>query len=174
MVKYINMFILLLIIAYSSSAQDRQTPTLVSPAWLSEHLNDPNLILIQVCRFRQEYTKAHIPSARFLWFEYISPNNPDESVGLPSVEQAKNTLQELGVSNDSHIILYSGPKVIAYVMRTFLILEYLGLASNVSIVNGGLDAWKAAGKPLSQEITHVTKCGNLTLKPNPHIILYRS
>lgn len=170
MLKYFYIVILLVIALQFVSAENRQTPLLVTSAWLSEHLNDSNLVLIQVCQLRSEYAKGHIPGARFLWFGHISPNNPDESIGLPSIEQAKNILEELGVSNNSCIVLYGGSKTMALVTRTFLMLDYLGIASNVSILDGGLEAWKADGKALSKEPSVAAHRGKIVLKQTQSVV----
>lgn len=170
MFKYYSIVILLFVALQLSPGADRQVPLLVTPAWVSQHLNDSNLVLIQICQLRSEYAKGHVPGARFLWFGHLSPNNPDESIGLPSIEQAKNILEELGISNNSRIVLYGGSKSTALVTRAFLMLDYLGIASNASILDGGLDAWKTDGKPLSKELPAAARRGRLALKLTQSIV----
>jgi thiosulfate/3-mercaptopyruvate sulfurtransferase len=171
MFKYIYTLIFIFTTIQFSTAEERLIPFLVSASWLSEHANDPNLVIIHVGRIRQEYNKGHIPGSRFLWFESLSPNNPDETIGLPSLEQAKNILEELGISNSTRIILYSGSKATFMVTRTFLILDYLGVASNASVIDGGLDAWKSLGKPISKEPTLAANRGKIVFKINPQLIV---
>jgi thiosulfate/3-mercaptopyruvate sulfurtransferase len=161
----------MIVVLQYSSAEDRKVPILVTPVWVSEHLNDSNLVIVHVDRLRQGYMKGHIPGARFLWFEYLSPNNPDETIGLPKIDQAKNVLQDIGVSNNSRIVLYGGSKNTVLVTRVYLVLDYLGLASNVSILDGGMDAWKEDGRQLSKEPVVVKRRGKLALKTNAKVIV---
>lgn len=170
MVRSFCISLLLFAVLHPLSAQNRQAPLLINAEWLSEHLNDSDLVLIHVCPLRSEYLKGHIAGARFLWSWHISPSNPDESIGLPSIEQAKNVLEVLGVSNSSRVVLTSGSKNIALATRSFLMLDYLGIAANVSVLDGGLDAWKALGKPLSKETPAPAHRGSLAIKITPCIV----
>jgi thiosulfate/3-mercaptopyruvate sulfurtransferase len=157
-------------IFFLSTAENRRVQLLVHAEWLSEHLNDSDLVLIHVCTLRSEYAKGHIPGARFLWLGYISPGSPEESIGLPPVKQAKNILEELGMSNSSRVVLYGGVRSTALVTRAFLVLDYLGVASNVSILDGGLEAWKASGRSLIKEIPAFYRRGSLEIKITPCIV----
>ncbi len=44
---------------------------LVSPAWLSAHLGQPGLVVIQTERVRAPYDSGHIAGSRFLAFSSI-------------------------------------------------------------------------------------------------------
>lgn len=46
----------------------------------------------------------------------------------------------------------------------FLTLEHLGLKGRVSFLNGGLDAWKKAGNPVTKDLP-VVKKGNFKANP---------
>ena len=51
---------------------------IVSAKWLSEHLNDPKVIVLHVAQKREEYDKGHIPGARFLALEDFIEGNEAE------------------------------------------------------------------------------------------------
>lgn len=53
--------------------------------------------------------------------------------------------------------------------RMFLALENLGFKGKVSFLNGGLEAWKQAGFPVTKEIP-VVKRGNVTVKQGNLIV----
>ena len=149
-----------------------QTPRLVSPTWVAEHSKDANLVLLQVSQNRKEYTNGHIPGARFLWWSYLSPDSPDESTSLPTRDDAARVLDDLGVTNSSRIILYGGPGIVSLVTRTYLMLEYLGVADRASILNGGLDAWKAEHRPVETGMpASVPAKGNVSLTLHPEVIV---
>ncbi len=111
-----------------------QVPVLVDVDWLAQNLNAPRVIVLHVGR---NYTTKHIPGAREL--------------GRGQVTIAD--LVSLGVSNDSHVVIYSaGAEIPAPLMFE---LDSLGL-NNVSLLNGGLTAWEAAKKPTTTAVPRVT------------------
>jgi len=148
-----------------------QNQLLVTTAWVDDHKNDPNVILFQVSGNRKGFLNGHIPGARFLWFDHLSPSNPDESTALPTMEQAKSSLEELGVSNASRVILYGGPNVVTLLTRTYLMFEYLGIAQNVSIMSGGMDAWKSEKRVTSTETSPTIQRGNVSITAHPNLIV---
>jgi thiosulfate/3-mercaptopyruvate sulfurtransferase len=110
-----------------------QVPVLVDVDWLAQNLNAPQVVILHRGR---NYATKHIPGARDL-------QGPVTLAGLAS----------LGVSNASHVVVYSASAEIpAPVMFD---LDSLGL-TNVSLLNGGLIAWEAAKKPTTTEVPRVT------------------
>jgi thiosulfate/3-mercaptopyruvate sulfurtransferase len=101
--------------------------------WLAQNLNAPRVIVLHRGR---NYTTKHIPGARDL----------QGPVTLAS-------LASLGVSNDSHVVVYSASAEIPAPLM--FELDSLGL-NNVSLLNGGLMAWEAAKKPTTTEVPRVT------------------
>jgi len=73
-------------------------------------------------------------------------------------------LQKFGVDNDSRIVICHIRGEVSPAARMFLTLENLGLKGKVSFLNGGLEAWKKEGYPVTKELP-VAKRGNVTLKP---------
>lgn len=52
----------------ATSEDDASTlPVMVTADWLGARLQDPDLVVIQVCATHREYRRGHIPGARFLW-----------------------------------------------------------------------------------------------------------
>jgi len=134
-----------------SSADAKRQPMLVTVDWLGEHLHDPSLVLLQIGE-KKEYGKGHIPGAQFLEYESIStPHGQGLMLELPPIEQLVSVFETLGVSNDSHIILYFGTNWVTPTTRVYWTLDYMGLGDRTSILNGGLAAWEATHHPLSTE-----------------------
>lgn len=142
---------------------------LVSVSWLAENRRDPSLVLLHVASIRRDYSNGHIPGARFLWTNAMASSNPDLTYEVPDIEQLDTTLKALGVNNDSRIILYGAGGNVTIVTRMFFTLDYLGLGGRTAILDGGLDAWKAAGHQVSKEPT-VFQRGNVTLQPNTGLV----
>jgi thiosulfate/3-mercaptopyruvate sulfurtransferase len=78
-----------------------------------------------------------------------------------------------GVSNDSKVILYYGGQRFAHTYRLYFTLDYLGLAENVFILDGGLKTWRNNELPVSADTVIVTAAepGSLTIKANPSLIV---
>ena len=124
-------------------------PVIVTPAWLASHMDDPNLIIFHVGSSRRDFAKGHIPKARFLWTASLSTTTEDLTLELPPEEQADSVLKNLGVSEGARIVLYFAGGSVTQTTRIFLTLEYLGLSGKVSLLDGGLDAWKAEGRQVT-------------------------
>ena len=135
---------------------------LASTDWLAGHLNDPKVVVLQVGRGHGEYAGEHIPGARFLSSEDFTTGHTGLMVELPSVEQLKQTFEDLGVSDDTRVILYT-TEWYPIAARAFFTLDYLG-HENTALLNGSLAQWKSEGRPLTAAIPQINK-GSLT----PHV-----
>lgn len=143
----------------ASKAQDQQL--LVTPQWLSDHLKDPKLVILQVGTLEYDYNKEHIPGAQYLWPEWLAPNSPKGAFNAPDPKKATELLRNYGVSSDSRVVLIFVRNQVSVTSRMFLTLENLGLRGKVSLLDGGLEAWKNAGYAVTQEVPTVKK-GNFT------------
>jgi len=130
---------------------DRPAPIAVTPEWLAEHLQDPKLVVLHVALLRDDYTREHIPGARFLWPTWFAVTTPDAGYELASVDSLTAVLRRLGVSNDSEIVLYHVLGDVAGTARMYVTLDYLGMGDRTKILDGGLPAWKAAGRPVTKD-----------------------
>ena len=155
--------------ARQNAASSAREPMLVTVGWLSEHLSDPSLVLLQIGD-KSVYDKGHIPGAQYLNYAGIStPRGQGLTLELPPVEQLVSVFQNLGVSNSSHVILYFGSDWVTPTTRVYWTLDYLGLGDRVSILDGGLPAWRAAGKTVSTEAKQPAK-GSITPAPRKEIV----
>lgn len=152
-----------------SAVSVAQVPVLVTAQWLNEHQSDANVIVLQVSFMKYEYDQAHIAGAGFLWPESLAPNSPYGNYNAPDPKKATEILSTLGVSNTSHVVLYYVRGEIPAAARMFLTLENLGLRGKVSLLNGGLDAWKKEGYTVTAEMP-VVKKGNIKVKPGDLLV----
>jgi len=153
-----------LLVAAFTLAVAQPVPVLVDVNWLNENLSKPNLVVLQVNTLRLDYEKEHIAGARFLWPGWLAPDSPEGSYNAPDPAKATTILQGLGVSSNSHVVVCHVRNEIGPAARMFLTLEHLGLKGKVSFLNGGLEAWKQAGYPVTREVPTVKK-GNFKAKP---------
>jgi len=160
---------------FQASAQMQPRPTIrksliVTTEWLAEHLKDDSLVLLHVGE-KDEYTAAHIPGAQFIQLADIStPRGQGLALELPSVAQLQTTFEKLGVRDKSRIVVYFGKDWVTPTARLFLTLDYLGLGGSTSILDGGLPAWTAAGRPVTTEVRTPAK-GNFTPRLSKQLVV---
>ena len=142
---------------------------LVTADWLSQHLSDPSLVLLQIGE-KSDFEKGHIPGAQFLEYDSIStPHGQGLMLERPPVAQLVSVFENLGVSNRSHVILYFGTDRVTPTTRVYWTLDYLGLGDRTSILDGGLPAWRGAGKPVSTDNKRTPK-GSIMPAPRKEIV----
>jgi thiosulfate/3-mercaptopyruvate sulfurtransferase len=143
---------------------------MVSTTWLADHLKDPSLVLIQIGP-KEGYEAGHIPGARFLSpMDISTPSGKGLTLELPQVEELKSTLERLGISNDSRIVLYYGSDWVSPTTRVFFTLDYFGLGERTSILDGGLPVWRAEGHSVTKEVPRIQP-GSLTPHPRPSVVV---
>lgn len=158
------------------AAQPNARPTgrsqmLVSTEWLAKNLNNPNVVIIQVSREQKDYSAGHIPNARFLPLNQLVITREKNANELPPVDKLKTLFTNLGVNNNSRIILY-GDNYNLLAARAYFTLDYLGFGDRAALLDGGLDKWKAEKRPLSTDVVE-SKPGNFTPQVNPRILAVR-
>ncbi len=159
------MVALLMSIAATVSAQN----VIVSPQWLHENISDPNIVILQPNFLRLDYEAEHIKGARFLWPTWLSADSPEGSFNPPDTKTATKVLQDLGINKNSKVVLCHTKAEVSVTARMFATLEYLGLKGQVYYLNGGLEAWKKAGYPVTKEMPEIKK-GNFVAAVNPVLV----
>ena len=151
-------------LAFTANAVTAQNPTIVSTEWLAKNLADPKVVVIHAMRDSLDYDAGHIPGARPLFYDSIRVERDGVGTELPAPEQLQRVFERIGVSDDSHVIVYSGGTNMAPVAsRVFLSLDYLG-HPRVSLLSGGFRKWKSEGRAVSTDEPR-TAPGKLTPKP---------
>ena len=164
---------LVFVFAPSVSAVDDnkvQSSLIVSTEWVGKHLNDDSLVLLQVGD-KDEYLAGHIAGAQLITLTDIStPRGQGLVLELPSVDQLKTTFEKLGITDKSRIVVYFGKDWVTPTARVFMTLDYLGLGDRTSILDGGLPAWRAEGRPVTAELRE-PKRGSFTPRPNAKLVV---
>ncbi len=159
-----KLFLALLVIAFSFAAQSQNI--IVSPQWLHENQKDPNLVILYTgFVIRLDFEKEHIEGSRFLWPEWLAYNTPEANMIPASTGRATEVLQDLGINKNSKVVICHRGGDITIAARMFLSLENYGLKGQVYFLNGGLEAWKKAGYPVTDK-TMPHKKGNFVASDN--------
>ncbi len=153
---------------------------LITPHLLAQRLNDPDLVILD-CRFALEdpgygqrsYACEHIPGAYFVDLEKDLSGPVQQGITgrhpLPDPLQWVAKLRQCGISNETRIVLYDdGPG--AFAARAWWLLAWLGKREGVYLLDGGLQAWRAAGLPLSSAVPSVAN-GRFKGEPNQRLLV---
>src|SRR5262249_30729071 len=99
---------------------------------------------------RPDYHREHIPGAVFadLIGELADPE-VRFPFWLPSDERAAAAFGALGIGPGTHVVAYAQDNPM-WATRLWWLLRYFGF-DDVSVLDGGLPAWRAAGRPLSAQ-----------------------
>jgi thiosulfate/3-mercaptopyruvate sulfurtransferase len=135
---------------------------LVSAGELASALKDPATVVIAVTNSEDDFTAGHIPNARLVRYDQIAIDADGLQSELPPVDQLRKVLAAAGINDASKIVIYGSPIAAT---RLFFTLDYLG-HGNVRVLNGGLNAWKAAGGALEIAAPKAAAAGALNPKPN--------
>jgi thiosulfate/3-mercaptopyruvate sulfurtransferase len=171
----VPLFAFLSILLFSSAATcgsvspSDKPGLLVTTGWLAQHLDDENLVVLHAHWTNSNYKKGHIPGARFLWLYALAKNTPERSTELPSTEEVRSVLNDLGITDKSRIVVSFEGQNMSMAARMVFTLSYIGLGDRVALLDGGFDAWKGEGRPVSKEIPMV-KPGAFVPSLHPEVV----
>ncbi|MEL0132994.1 MAG: 3-mercaptopyruvate sulfurtransferase [Rhodobiaceae bacterium] len=144
-------------------------PTLVSADWLKTNLHQ--LVVFDASSHlptagrnpREEFLAAHIPGAQRFDIDRIA--DPDSQLPhmAPSPDDFAIHMRALGLTNDDHVVIYDDSDVKS-AARGWWMMRLFG-HRGVSILNGGLAAWKAAGGDLDSGPERERPAGDFTARP---------
>jgi thiosulfate/3-mercaptopyruvate sulfurtransferase len=127
--------------------------SLVSTDWLHDHLNEPDLVVVDSSWHMpasardgfEEYLEHHIPNARFLDIDELSDASNAAPHMLPAASRFGQAMERLGVGRNDKIVVYDNSPIRS-AARGWFMLRYFG-ARNVAILDGGFQRWIAEGRP---------------------------
>jgi len=110
------------------------------------HLSHPDVLVIDVRASFDEYKSAHIPGAVYFHArrDMVDKQNPVENF-MVEADDFQDLMQSIGVNRNSRILIYDEGDALGSA-RLFYGLENYGFEGSVSILNGGMAAWKAEEK----------------------------
>lgn len=142
---------------------------IVSAEWLNAHRNEANIKIVEATFFlptmnrdaAAEFKAGHIPNAVFFDIDAIS--NPDSSLPhmLPNAESFAQSMQELGLNNEDHIIVYDRSSLVSSA-RAWWMFRFFG-HQKISVLDGGYEYWTASGLATSHHSAEIQK-GNFTTR----------
>jgi thiosulfate/3-mercaptopyruvate sulfurtransferase len=143
-------FSLLVVFAATASAQALlERPGLVSTNWLAQHLDHPDLRVIDARASLRPYMPAHLPGAIYLNTETVRFSEGGVPARLFPAEQLAEMLGKMGIGNDHTVVIYSsGEEAFAHAAYVAYLLEWLGHKA-VAVLDGGIEKWEAEGRQVT-------------------------
>ena len=121
---------------------------LVDTQWLAEHLDDPDVRIVELAMSPELLENAHIPGAVF-WSIFPDLSRPDMSIKLDQ-ETIEKVLSRSGIRPETTVVAYGSDIAIGGVVFWLLIL--FG-HHNVKVLNGGHQKWIAESRPITAEFS---------------------
>jgi thiosulfate/3-mercaptopyruvate sulfurtransferase len=143
--------------ALAASVAGAHAEPLVTVEWLNSHRADPDLVVLDIRSAIdgggvQTYAAGHIPGSVHSDYDKagwrVTRNNVPFMV--PTVPELEKLIGDLGIDGATHVVVVpAGVNVLDFgsAARTYWTLKYVGV-KNVSILDGGIAAWRQAGLPL--------------------------
>jgi len=124
----------------------------VSARWLREHLQDPGVRVLDASWYlatmnrdpRREFREGHIPGAQLFSIDEASDPSSPLPHTLPPATPFADVVSRLGISSGDHVVVYDASGTNFSAPRVWWMFCAFG-HDDVSVLDGGLGAWKAAG-----------------------------
>ena len=123
----------------------------VSPAWLAERLDAPDIRVVDATWFMPNdardakalYAERRIPGAIFFDIDEISDTDSPLPHMLPAPEKFASRMKKRGIGDGTRVVVYDNHGIFsaARVWWTFRVMGH----EDVVVLDGGLPAWERAG-----------------------------
>jgi len=143
--------VLLVAVAFSSVpviAQDqpKMSALIIDTGYLKDKIGKPNWVIIDV-RFPDDYAKGHIPGAVLIQEWISNVFSRDTRLNPTMVNRMEKAMGEMGVGNESHIILYGSRLKTFWLPGIFWAFEIMGCNSSssrctVQFYGDGIEQWQ--------------------------------
>ena len=134
-------------------AEYARSDVVVGTEWVAEHLNDPNLRLVEVDVDAEADGVGHIPGA--IGWNWTTQLEDQVLRDIPSRDDWNELLSASGIGSDTKIILY-GDNNNWFATFAYWLARMFG-HEDVVIVNGGRMKWELEGRPLTTEVPEVQR-----------------
>ena len=159
---------------------------LVESDWLAEHLNDPDVRVMDCTAFnrpdgsrgvraetgRNSWAAEHIPgSGHADLVNDLSDQDASFRYMMPPVEQFARAMSGYGVGAGTRVVLYDSTTG-SWATRIWWMLRAFGF-ENAFVLNGGLHKWKLEDRPVGTEPSTYSPA-IFHAKPNPGLMANKS
>lgn len=141
-----------------------QHPLLVTTEWLAEHLDDPELVLIDAGE-AVAYRRAHIEGAAGVPHPYLK--GATSPLHVMTASEFEAFARGIGVTNDSEVVIYDDNASL-HAARVWWVFQRYG-HTRARAVDGGFNAWLEEGRPLTSSPAR-RPAGTFTASEHPEVV----
>lgn len=132
---------------------DKDEPTrLVSTDWLAKHSQDPDLRILDASWYLpgenrnplEEYSRSHIPGARFFDIDEIADKDSHLPHMVPSQELFATRVRKMGIGNGHQIVVYDTAGIFSS-PRVWWLFKLMG-HKDIAVLDGGFPKWLEEGR----------------------------
>lgn len=121
---------------------------LVETDWVTKHMQDPNVRIVESDEDYLLYETGHIPgAAKVDWFTTLQDPVQRNFLSQAAFEELNC---RLGISNDTTVIFY-GDKNNWFACYTLWLYQLYG-HQNLKVMNGGRAKWIKEGRPMTKDV----------------------
>jgi thiosulfate/3-mercaptopyruvate sulfurtransferase len=123
-----------------------------SPDWVAEHLDDPDVRIVEVDEDTSLHESSHLPGAVALHWQ----DDLQDGVRRAFVSQQAfaDLMDAKGIGNDTHVVLYGGTNN-WFAAYAYWYCKLYG-HDRVSLMDGGRKRWELEDRPLTADASDVT------------------
>ena len=131
------------LIATSQVSYANGSSPLAETEWVSDHMKDLKFIYVGFVGEdnKKQYEGKHIAGSSYLGMNDLM----SAMTATPNQAKFEEIMGQMGISNDSKVILYGTPAANPFIPGAYWLMKYFG-HQNVSIMNGSLDKWEKEGR----------------------------
>ena len=134
--------------------------SLVTTAWLADHLDDPTIRIVESDEDVLLYDTGHIPGAfKIDWHTDLNDALVRDYI---SAQQFQSLLRAKGIGQSTTVVFY-GDKNNWWAAYAFWVFQLFGF-DTVRLLDGGRMKWEAEGRPMSTAAPEAPKPSNYTSK----------
>jgi thiosulfate/3-mercaptopyruvate sulfurtransferase len=143
---------------------------LVDTEWVSQHIKDPNVRIVESDEDYLLYETGHIPGAvKVDWFTTLQHPVRRDFLSKAGFEEL---CSKLGISNDTTVVFY-GDKSNWFATYALWLFKYYG-HEKLKIMDGGRTKWTQENRPLTKEVVSYPAVSYKAKDPDRSIRAYRS
>lgn len=149
--------------------------TLVSTEWLAQHLNDPDLRVLDASWYmpamnrdaRADYAAGHIPGARYFDIDDVSDARSDLPHMAPPPEKFMSRLRAMGVGDGHQVVVYDGLGMFS-APRVWWLFKLMG-KDDIAVLDGGFAKWQAEGRAV-EDMDPIVRDRHMTVRRQAHLV----
>lgn len=142
---------------------------LVSTEWVSEHLNDPDIRIVESDEDVLLYEIGHVPNAvKIDWHEDLQDMSTRDFIDADAFNAL---MSRLGITRDTIVVFY-GDKNNWWAAYAYWFFRYMG-HDNVKIMDGGRRKWEEEGREMTREVPSIAPSSYTGASPRPEFRAFR-